>query len=284
VFTNTLVLDVRVNISCTCVYVYHREQRILSRSRVPKAALQFLIFFLSLFVRRDVFFFFFFLSLSCELFAFSPKVINRSRDSTLVREMRANLLPQHTHLWCSSSSSSSSSSSRRTGRAAAAAAAGGSNRAADDAPRASFTLAARRSGSLSPSVRANASSNDTNLGKDFVESFFDVADFLAGASSFGTSELANDIGRDCYVDLNGWHLFLRDMKPQGSFHTGLANVVVATIIKNGNKCDERDVTEILKTVKVPLGGGKIEASLFELMPKRCVEDFVDIAKKYAEDM
>ena len=137
---------------------------------------------------------------------------------------------------------------------------------------------------MSPSVRANASSNDTNLGKDFVESFFDVADFLAGASSFGTSELANDIGRDCYVDLNGWHLFLRDMKPQGSFHTGLANVVVATIIKNGNKCDERDVTEILKTVKVPLGGGKIEASLFELMPKRCVEDFVDIAKKYADDM
>jgi hypothetical protein len=122
------------------------------------------------------------------------------------------------------------------------------------------------------------------LGKDFVESFFDVADFLAGASSFGTSELANDIGRDCYVDLNGWHLFLKDMKPQGSFHTGLANVVVATIIKNGNKCDERDVTEILKTVKVPLGGGKIEASLFELMPKRCVDDFVDIAKKYADDM
>ena len=117
-----------------------------------------------------------------------------------------------------------------------------------------------------------------------MESFFDVADFLAGASSFGTSELANDIGRDCYVDLNGWHLFLKDMKPQGSFHTGLANVLVATIVKNGNKCDERDVTEILKTVKVPLGGGKIEASLFELMPKRCVEDFVDIAKKYADDM
>ncbi len=111
----------------------------------------------------------------------------------------------------------------------------------------------------------------SNLGKDFVESFFDVADFLSGASSFGISELAQDIGRDCYVDLNGWHLFLKD-------------VVTATILKNGKTCSEQDATEILKAVKVPLGGGKMEASLFDLMPKRCVDDFVEIAKKYADDM
>ena len=128
-------------------------------------------------------------------------------------------------------------------------------------------------------------SGEGNLGKDFVESFFDVADFLSGASSsFGISELAQDIGRDCYVDLNGWHLFLKDMKPQGSVHTGLANVVTATILKNGKTCSEQDATEILKAVKVPLGGGKMEASLFDLMPKRCVDDFVEIAKKYADDM
>ena len=127
-------------------------------------------------------------------------------------------------------------------------------------------------------------SASSNMGKDFVESFFDVADFLSGASSFGTSELAENIGRDCYVDVNGWHLFLKDMKPQGSFHRGLANVVIGTIVKNGKKCSEEDMTEILKTVKVPLGGGKMEASLFDLMPKRCVDDFVDIAKRYADDL
>ena len=127
-------------------------------------------------------------------------------------------------------------------------------------------------------------SASSNMGKDFVESFFDVADFLSGASSFGTSELAENIGRDCYVDVNGWHLFLKDMKPQGSFHQGLANVVIGTIVKNGKKCSEEDMTEILKTVKVPLGGGKMEASLFDLMPKRCVDDFVDIAKRYADDV
>jgi len=81
-------------------------------------------------------------------------------------------------------------------------------------------------------------SASSNMGKDFVESFFDVADFLSGASSFGTSELAENIGRDCYVDVNGWHLFLKDMKPQGSFHQGLANVVIGTIVKNGKKCSE----------------------------------------------
>ncbi|CAL6441059.1 unnamed protein product [Bathycoccus prasinos] len=127
-------------------------------------------------------------------------------------------------------------------------------------------------------------SASSNMGKDFVESFFDVADFLSGASSFGTSELAENIGRDCYVDVNGWHLFLKDMKPQGSFHQGLANVVIGTIVKNGKKCSEEDMTEILKTVKVPLGGGKMEASLFDLMPKRCVDDFVGIAKRYADDL
>ncbi|CAL6432608.1 predicted protein [Bathycoccus prasinos] len=127
-------------------------------------------------------------------------------------------------------------------------------------------------------------SASSNMGKDFVESFFDVADFLSGASSFGTSELAENIGRDCYVDVNGWHLFLKDMKPQGSFHQGLANVVIGTIVKNGKKCSEEDMTEILKTVKVPLGEGKMEASLFDLMPKRCVDDFVDIAKRYADDL
>ena len=107
---------------------------------------------------------------------------------------------------------------------------------------------------------------------------------FGASSSFGVSELAQDIGRDCYVDLNGWHLFLKDMKPQGSVHTGLANVVTATILKNGKTCSEQDATEILKAVKVPLGGGKMEASLFDLMPKRCVDDFVEIAKKYADDM
>ena len=127
-------------------------------------------------------------------------------------------------------------------------------------------------------------SASSNMGKDFVESFFDVADFLSGASSFGTSELAENIGRDCYVDVNGWHLFLKDMKPQGSFHQGLANVVIGTIVKNGKKCSEESMTEILKTVKVPLGGGKMDASLFDLMPKRCVDDFVDIAKRYADDL
>jgi len=134
------------------------------------------------------------------------------------------------------------------------------------------------------SALTTTSASNNNVGKDFVESFFDVADFLSGASSFGTSELAENIGRDCYVDVNGWHLFLKDMKPQGSFHGGLANVVIGTIVKNGKKCSEEDMTEILKTVKVPLGGGKMEASLFDLMPKRCVDDFVDIAKRYADDL
>jgi len=37
-------------------------------------------------------------------------------------------------------------------------------------------------------------------------------------------------------------------------------------------------------VKVPLGDGKCEQSLFDLMPKRSVDDFLDICKKFADDL
>ena len=50
-------------------------------------------------------------------------------------------------------------------------------------------------------------------------SFMDLSQLLASSSSRkgAFDDLANQIGRDAYADVNGWHLFLRDMsvKPGG---------------------------------------------------------------------
>ena len=128
------------------------------------------------------------------------------------------------------------------------------------------------------------SSSSKNIGKQFIESFFDVADFVSGSTQYQQSELAQEIGKQCYVDLNGWHLFLKDMKPQGEVNTGLAKVVEASVLRNGKRAEYERIIEILKTVKVPLGYGKCEQSLFDLMPKRSVDDFLDICKKFADDL
>jgi hypothetical protein len=44
--------------------------------------------------------------------------------------------------------------------------------------------------------------------------FLDLAKLVASDTSRrsgGFDDLASDIGRDVYADLNGWHLFLKDM-------------------------------------------------------------------------
>lgn len=60
-----------------------------------------------------------------------------------------------------------------------------------------------------------------------TQSFLDLAGLVASESATkGTfDDLAYAIGRDAYADLNGWHLFLKDMStvPGGpKMHTVLA--------------------------------------------------------------
>ena len=93
------------------------------------------------------------------------------------------------------------------------------------------------------------------------------------------TELANAIGSEVYADVNGWHLFLRDMS---SYHIGLARALAAKIELEG-RADERDVVDILKKVPVKLGGGKVELPLFDVVPSGCVMDLVDICERYADD-
>lgn len=84
-------------------------------------------------------------------------------------------------------------------------------------------------------------------------------------------ELADKLGDEVYADLNGWRLYLRDMKGDGSKKM---NQVLAESIGSGSQLEDA-----LKKISISLGGGKKDISLFDVVPdnqirnaKRAVED------------
>lgn len=54
-------------------------------------------------------------------------------------------------------------------------------------------------------------------GRDFVEPWIDLTKSVTGGGSTKSpyAELAAKIGKDIYVDVNGWHLYLSDIKTGG---------------------------------------------------------------------
>jgi len=127
------------------------------------------------------------------------------------------------------------------------------------------------------STRARATPKDTNV---FIESFFDLADTVAGGREGpGFSKLAERIGDDVYVQVNAWRLYTRDMK----FHDGLAKVFAVKIAQNGNKIDDAVIDEVLGVVRVPLGGGRSDVPLGDLCPSPSVNNLKNILRDYVDD-
>jgi|TARA_B110000977_G_scaffold11481_1_gene14822 hypothetical protein len=114
-----------------------------------------------------------------------------------------------------------------------------------------------------------------------VEGWLDLsATVTGGGNDLGISELAENLGSDVYMDINGWHLFLKDAK----YHVPLARIVSNRIAADGNRFDEGAVLQILKDCPVKIGGGKNTVKLFDLMPNICVQDFTKIVEDYVEDL
>lgn len=116
-----------------------------------------------------------------------------------------------------------------------------------------------------------------------IDGWFDLASFVATSSSSKSpfEELADSIGKDCYVDIAGWHLFLKDIKVEGQ--TTMAQVLAAKL--GGDMMysgfDDRDVEDAIKKVPVKIGQGKVTVSLKDAMPAMVVSDLMDICKEYA---
>lgn len=85
-------------------------------------------------------------------------------------------------------------------------------------------------------------------------------------SSGGTpDQLLEVLGSEIYADLNGWHLYLRDMKA-----TSGAGTVAQDVAKAIGKGDS--VADALKQIPMSIGGGKKDISLFDLVPTSAVNN------------
>lgn len=123
------------------------------------------------------------------------------------------------------------------------------------------------------------------VGDDAVQSWLDLASFVAttGSSRTPYDELADKIGRECYIDVAGWHLYLKDVKigGQASLAQGLATKLGPLI---QDKFDDHIVEDLLKKVPIKLGQGKTTVSLAQVLPTMCVSMIVEICEDYARDL
>jgi hypothetical protein len=118
-----------------------------------------------------------------------------------------------------------------------------------------------------------------------IDGWFDLASFVATSSSNKGpyEELVDAIGKDCYIDIAGWHLFLKDIKVEGQ--TSLATVLGTKLgedMMSRGSCDGRDVEDALKKVPIKLGQGKMTVALKDVMPSFCVSDLVDLCEEFAQ--
>ena len=87
-------------------------------------------------------------------------------------------------------------------------------------------------------------------------------------------DLAADIGKEVYIDIAKWHLYLSDAH--------LATVVAQRVypLLSNNTVDESEVLKVLADISVPLGGGKREVPLIDLLPTRCQVNLMDLLEEY----
>lgn len=117
-----------------------------------------------------------------------------------------------------------------------------------------------------------------------IDGWFDLASFVATSSSNKGpyEELIDAIGKDCYIDIAGWHLFLKDIKVEGQ--TSLATVLGTKLgedMMSRGSCDGRDIEDALKKVPIKLGQGKMTVALKDVMPSFCVSDLMDLCEEFA---
>ena len=91
--------------------------------------------------------------------------------------------------------------------------------------------------------------------------------------------LAAEIGENVYIDIAKWHLYLSNAK----LHTVVAEKVYP-LISSKNSVDQKDVTDVLQSIPIKVGGGKTEIPLIDLVPSQCQNDLVDILEKFQREM
>jgi hypothetical protein len=90
-------------------------------------------------------------------------------------------------------------------------------------------------------------------------------------------DLAQAIGDKVYLDIAKWHLYLQDAK----LHVPLAEKIYPLI--DEDRVSEDEVMSILNTMTVPIGGGKKNLPLIDLIPNNGVRTLMQAIEDYQRD-
>jgi len=114
-------------------------------------------------------------------------------------------------------------------------------------------------------------------GVPVVDGWLDLTSLVtSGAKDNSGNELAEKLGDEVYADINGWKLYLKDMK----IHNAVA-VAVSNRLSDGMDVDEA-IKSTLARVPVKLGKKK-DVPLMDLVPSMVVDDTVRMVKEYLDD-
>ncbi|WP_024546434.1 DUF3181 family protein [Picosynechococcus sp. NKBG15041c] len=97
------------------------------------------------------------------------------------------------------------------------------------------------------------------------------------ASTIQIEKLAAEIGENIYIDVSGWHLYLADAR----LHTAVAEKIFPAI--EDRAVDEATVTEVLRSLQVPLGGTQVFVSLAQLIPAAVQGDLIKLLEDYQDN-
>ncbi|HEY9735056.1 MAG TPA: DUF3181 family protein [Trichocoleus sp.] len=90
--------------------------------------------------------------------------------------------------------------------------------------------------------------------------------------------LAAEIGKNVYLDIAKWHLYLGDAK----LHTPLAERLYP-LLENKN-ISESAVNEALQSMTVAIGGGRRQLPLAEFLPASAQRDLLRLLEDYQDNL
>ena len=90
--------------------------------------------------------------------------------------------------------------------------------------------------------------------------------------------LAADIGERIYLDIAKWHLYLNDAK----LHQPLAEELYGLLEETPLSQDA--VQAVLKSFSIPVGGGRNEIPLADLVPLQCQADLLELLEEKQRDL
>ncbi|CAL8463380.1 g2914 [Coccomyxa elongata] len=123
------------------------------------------------------------------------------------------------------------------------------------------------------------------VGKDVLggSGFLDLAKLVSGGGQAKGvyQDLAYKIGKEVYIDVQGWHLFLKDITVQKDIKMDQA--LAEQLGAMADDISEQDVEQLLKKVPLTLGAGKHKISLFDALPSFAVRDLAGIVQDFARN-